>query len=194
MVERVPGPFASTAALLVLDEDLRILSWNEGAERLTGIAALDAVGRPCWDVIAGRDDEGGIVCHCGCSRARLLREGYCMPATMLHARTPKGRRRLSLDTITAPGENGRVFLHVMHDAPPAEPAAGTAQSESQPQLTPRQREILTLLADGMSVKAIARELGLVEPTVRNHIRLLFVALGVHSQLEAVALAHRLRLV
>jgi DNA-binding NarL/FixJ family response regulator len=38
------------------------------------------------------------------------------------------------------------------------------------------------------VKTIARRLGLMETTVRNHVRLLLLALGAHSQLEAVARA------
>jgi DNA-binding NarL/FixJ family response regulator len=57
-----------------------------------------------------------------------------------------------------------------------------------PRLTPRQHEILGLLAEGKAVKKIARLLGLTETTVRNHVRLLLLALGAHSQLEAVARA------
>ena len=38
------------------------------------------------------------------------------------------------------------------------------------------------------MKTVARKLGLRETTVRNHVRLLLLALGAHSQLEAVARA------
>jgi DNA-binding CsgD family transcriptional regulator len=55
-------------------------------------------------------------------------------------------------------------------------------------LTPRQVEVLRLLEQGRSTKQIAEELHLSKETVRNHIRRLFEALGVHSRLEAVALA------
>ena len=51
-----------------------------------------------------------------------------------------------------------------------------------------------LLAQGNAVKTIARELGLRESTVRNHVRLLLQALGAHSQLEAVARARAFGLV
>jgi PAS domain S-box-containing protein len=57
-----------------------------------------------------------------------------------------------------------------------------------PHLTPRQVEVLRLLERGRSTKQIAAELQLSTDTVRNHIRRLFAALGVHSRLEAVAAA------
>jgi DNA-binding NarL/FixJ family response regulator len=55
-------------------------------------------------------------------------------------------------------------------------------------LSPRQHEVLSLLAEGVSAQAIARRLGLSESTVRNHIRDLLRRLDCHSQLQAVARA------
>ena len=55
-------------------------------------------------------------------------------------------------------------------------------------LTPRQTEVLRLLEYGRSTQQIANELHLSRETVRNHIRHILKALGVHSRLEAVALA------
>jgi PAS domain S-box-containing protein len=57
-------------------------------------------------------------------------------------------------------------------------------------LTPRQAEVLRLLEHGRSTDQIAAELHLSRETVRNHIRHLLQALGVHSRLEAVALARQ----
>jgi two-component system nitrate/nitrite response regulator NarL len=59
-----------------------------------------------------------------------------------------------------------------------------------PSLTPRQTEVLRLLEQGHSTNQIAQELHLSIETVRNHIRGILRALGVHSRLEAVTLAHR----
>jgi PAS domain S-box-containing protein len=61
-------------------------------------------------------------------------------------------------------------------------------------LTPRQREILTLLARGCSTEQMADELHLSKDTVRNHVRGLLRGLAVHSRLEAVSRAHELDLV
>jgi len=52
-------------------------------------------------------------------------------------------------------------------------------------LTARQIEVLALLMQGKSNKAIARMLGLAEPTVKNHITAIFKALDVSSRTEAV---------
>jgi len=60
-------------------------------------------------------------------------------------------------------------------------------------LSPRQRDVLVLMSDGVRVKEIAVRLGLSETTVRNHVRLLLRRLECHSQLEAVARAREWRL-
>ena len=57
-------------------------------------------------------------------------------------------------------------------------------------LTRRQAEVLRLLEAGRSTQQIAEELHLSRETVRNHVRHVLQALGVHSRLEAVALARQ----
>lgn len=57
-------------------------------------------------------------------------------------------------------------------------------------LTPREREILDRLVEGQETAALARELGMSYSTARTHIQRLLAKLGVHSKLEAVALANR----
>jgi len=59
-----------------------------------------------------------------------------------------------------------------------------------PDLSAREREVLTLMVSGHSTKAIAEELGLSVHTTRNHIRNLMAKLGVHSRLDAVVMAAR----
>jgi PAS domain S-box-containing protein len=66
----------------------------------------------------------------------------------------------------------------------------TEQGTARHLLTPRQAEVLRLLEHGRSTDQIAEELHLSRETVRNHIRHLLQALGVHSRLEAVALARQ----
>jgi PAS domain S-box-containing protein len=63
-----------------------------------------------------------------------------------------------------------------------------ADRPPHPSLTPRQSEVLRLLERGHSTAQISGELHLSPETVRNHIRHLFRALGVHSRIEAVAVA------
>lgn len=61
----------------------------------------------------------------------------------------------------------------------------------EPQITPRQMEVLKMLAAGRSTREIGGALYLSEATVRNHIRGLLQAFGAHSQLEALARAREL---
>ena len=68
---------------------------------------------------------------------------------------------------------------VPHDPPPP-----------QPQLTPRQTEVLRLLEHGRSTGQIAGDLNLSKETVRNHVREVLRGLGASSRLEAVALSRR----
>jgi len=59
-------------------------------------------------------------------------------------------------------------------------------------LTPRQAEVLDLLERGRTTQQIASELHLSTETVRNHVRHILRAVGAHSRLEAVAIAHGAR--
>jgi DNA-binding NarL/FixJ family response regulator len=65
-------------------------------------------------------------------------------------------------------------------------------TEPQPHdsLTEREREVLTLLAEGLSNAAIADRLVVSVHTVRNHVANLSAKLGAHSKLEALAIAVR----
>jgi DNA-binding NarL/FixJ family response regulator len=58
------------------------------------------------------------------------------------------------------------------------------------QLTPREREILQLLADGLRNEDIAQRLFLSVRTVQTHVQNILSKLGVHSRLEAVAFCVR----
>lgn len=181
----------SDEALYVCDTTMTIVAWNEAAEKLTGIAAEDAIGEKCWHVIRGRSERGEAVCHPGCSTARLARRAWPAACGCVLVATPHGRKPVHISTIVVgEGEQARV-LHPMHNgiaieetAPPPEP----------PPLTRRQLEVLMMLAHGMRPRAIAEELHLAEATVRNHVRALRRELGTHSQLEAVAEGRRLGLI
>jgi DNA-binding NarL/FixJ family response regulator len=54
-------------------------------------------------------------------------------------------------------------------------------------LTAREREVLNLLARGMSNRDIAEELVITNKTVKNHLSRIYEKIGVHSRAEAIAL-------
>jgi DNA-binding NarL/FixJ family response regulator len=61
-------------------------------------------------------------------------------------------------------------------------------------LTPRELEVLRALVDGLSTPQIAERMHITPNTLRTHVQNIMSKLHVHSKLEAVALALRLRLV
>jgi DNA-binding NarL/FixJ family response regulator len=61
-------------------------------------------------------------------------------------------------------------------------------------LTPREKEVLRLMAEGLPSRGIAAELGISYTTVRTHIRSLGGKLGVHSKLEAIVKAREMGLI
>jgi DNA-binding NarL/FixJ family response regulator len=104
--------------------------------------------------------------------------------------TPSGRKLVSVSTISVhqKGEEP-VVLNLLRNGFGIETTRKAAQ-----RLTPRQIDVLQGLAAGQQVKTIAGRLGITETTTRNHVAAILRRLGCHSQLEAVAKAHRLGLI
>lgn len=88
-----------------------------------------------------------------------------------------------------PGVLGQVI-----DALRASPQAGVSTSQLIARLTPREREILVLLAQGESSDMIARRLVVSRATVRTHISRILMKTGCSDRAQAVVLAYQSRLV
>jgi two-component system response regulator DevR len=78
--------------------------------------------------------------------------------------------------------SARVIERLRNPAPQDERLAG---------LSPQERRILTLLADGMTNRQIAEQLYLAEKTVKNYVSNLLMKLGMHRRTEAAVFAARL---
>jgi DNA-binding NarL/FixJ family response regulator len=61
-------------------------------------------------------------------------------------------------------------------------------------LTPRELQVLQLIAQGRSTAAIAHELGIRPLTARSHVKKILLKLGAHSRVEAVTIALRHNLI
>lgn len=82
-------------------------------------------------------------------------------------------------------EPGLMRLLAEERATPPGPGRAAAQD-----LTERECQTLALIAEGLSNKLIARELGISDGTVKIHVRHLLSKLNLHSRLELAAWAHR----
>jgi DNA-binding NarL/FixJ family response regulator len=74
------------------------------------------------------------------------------------------------------------------------PATISRNPTGEPPLTPREEEVVQLLAKGLRNKQIAGMLNISEDTVQSHVKSIFVKLGVHDRTEALVAAIRLGIV
>ncbi len=80
-----------------------------------------------------------------------------------------------------------------HRAPPAEPFDGNPQAQATLGISPREREVLELLAAGLSNKEIAERLHVSPHTVKTHVARLFEKLDARRRTEAILKACELGL-
>lgn len=104
----------------------------------------------------------------------------------LHVST-SGGNFVPVEISSAPVRGGRSIVGVFGLVQPAAPTVRT-RSDAGDLLTPRQLEVLRLLAQGASTHDIATMLHLAMTTVRNHVANILAALGAHTRLQAVIAA------
>ncbi len=72
------------------------------------------------------------------------------------------------------------------------PESGTGMRPVKSKLTPREWEVVDLMAQGLSTKQVAAELVLSEETVYTHVKHLLRKLDVHTREEAIEMTNRMR--
>jgi PAS domain S-box-containing protein len=153
------------------------ITWgNDAAKAMFG----DLGGQPFTTVVAPE--------YAPMVRRQLERKLRGAPVTdyEVDVFTADGRRRRA-EISSVPIEDGDDCHAVFGVVLPGRPRD---RMPDAPILTSRQNQVLQLLGEGASTEQIAAMLHVSKETVRNHIRHILRALGAHSRLEAVALAHR----
>ena len=87
----------------------------------------------------------------------------------------------------------RARIDLVEPAPDAEPAAADDSPAARLGLTPRELEVLLLVAQGCTNRAIGETLFMSEKTASVHVSRILAKLGVSGRVEAAAVAHRLGL-
>ena len=196
----------------IVDEEQRIIYWNQAAQRVLGYPSGKILGQRCYELMEGGDEQGCEICRRHCCLMAIALDGDPVPTLELSVRGRSGNRRwLSLSAFVFRGSGQDpepVLVHLFRDISEAKEneqllhevltAAERLQDERHsphlPQepvidaraaLTDREGEVLSLLAGGSNTADIAQALCISPSTVRNHVRSLLSKLGVHSRLEAV---------
>ncbi len=208
--------FSNTAdGALGVDQDHMITLWNRAAERLVGFTSAEVIGRPCSEVWAVRNRTGCRLCGENCSPITSARKEEPVEGREIMIHTKAERPLwLHVSTIVVPGSAPSLFtmVHIFHDVTrqvETEVLLGKVQSllgregaiseggTSPPEsasplkvLTPREQEVLRFIARGETAKGIARALQISTTTARNHTQKILTKLGLHTKVEAVAVAYR----
>ena len=95
-----------------------------------------------------------------------------------------------IDLVKRAGEGEIVLESSVPAVPTQGNGAGPVPHGPSPRLTPREGQILRLLAEGRGTAQLARELAISPLTVQSHVKSILEKLGVHSKIEAVTLAFR----
>jgi PAS domain S-box-containing protein len=197
------------------DPDQRVTYWNRSAEEILGYTSAEVIGRPCYEVLEGCDDQDRLVCrkHCHIAAAALADER--VSDYDLCVRTASGGKQwINISTLAFPTvdeEASPLLVHLFRDATekvqherfieqvlhaatrlqgeePFPIASPTPTPGPLVELTDREGQVLSLLAEGLGTQEIADALSISSSTVRNHIRNILSKLQVHSRLEAVVYA------
>jgi DNA-binding CsgD family transcriptional regulator/tetratricopeptide (TPR) repeat protein len=144
-------------------------------------ARFEDLGLPWYVAYARfREAEAHVAGGAYTDAAEPLRAAHSAAATM--------SARPLLDDAAALARRARIDL---------EPAAPAAEVETSPVdrlgLTPREYEVLLLVAEGRTNREIGAQLYMSEKTASVHVSRILAKLGVSSRVEAAAVAHRLGL-
>lgn len=209
----------STAdAAFAVDGDGMIVAWNTAAAVMFGVQAGQVIGRACGEILRG-SDECGAVCSENCSIRQAVHGRRPIGAFDLQAQTAQGMKWLNVSVMTAEVNNSTIpySIHIIRTidttkklemlirdfvvsetALPAEEVksivSSTRSPSSQVELTDREREVLRLLAKGVTTAAIAEQLGISRTTVNNHVQHILSKFNAHSRLEAIRRAEHAGLI
>lgn len=137
------------------------------------------------DMIAARPELRVVVLTAHGDRTVMRRAAHVGACALL----PKDGSLPDLLEVLRAARPGSFLVHpaLLHDLV-VEDRGQDQPQPTVPALTPRERRVVELLAEGRDVRRIGQELGISVHTCRGHVKSLLSKLGAHSQLEAVAVA------
>jgi PAS domain S-box-containing protein len=167
--------------------DNPIIALNAAFEQLTGHRASEVVGRNCR-LLRGPETEP----EASARLRQAVLEGKATMVELLNYRRDGSVFRNAVMIAPIFGEDGAPVLYIGSQMEVPRRAEGEERSlqarRRLESLTPRQREVLQLMAQGLLNKQIAFELGISDKTVKMHRAALLTALNARASADAIRLA------
>jgi len=195
--------FKTSESAYAVDSNGQIVAWNKAAERAFGYPDTEAMGKKCWDLLCGQDSFGNPYCCEGCPVRDTAFRNQSVNRFKLAFKTASfGLKDFTVSALLLRSNAGRdVMIHLCRTETSTDkmPVNGFFNHPTPPQkhpgnLTKREHEVLTLLAEGNSTGEIASLLRISIHTVRNHVQNILFKLQVNSRLKAISLGHRLGII
>lgn len=195
--------FKTSEVAYAVNREGRIVAWNRAAENVFGYADNEALGKKCWELLCGEDSFGNPYCCEGCPVLNLAFDNKSVNCFRVAFRTASLEMKdFAVSALLLSSEAGvGLMVHLCRSEAGIEhrPINGYSQyrpaaAERRGNLTPREVEVLSLLAEGNNTDEIASALGISNHTVRNHIQNVLFKLQVNSRLKAINLSRRLGLI
>lgn len=159
--------------IFVIDPNQRIVEWSEGAATLVGVPVQEALGRPCYEVVQGRDAFDCQVGAPGCRGLRALERGHWSGQSSLLVRNRPGPPlRLQCELTVLPsipgGAVGCLYIRTPHHSSEIEPRQGFSLSPLNPLAdVVRDLSALATLATSLSAKSPQESLELALDILRE---------------------------
>lgn len=193
---------------------LRLLLIDDHPLFVDGFATMIAAARPGWQFAAAHSSAAGCAELAGVDLVLVDlelpdRDGFAtiadiaaldpsLPRIVISGRADAGSRLRA----RAAGASGFIvkslppaaMIAVIDDVVAGRCGFGGEAASTLPTLSPRQLDVLALLAEGHANKEIRFRLDIAERTVRAHLTELFAALGVSTRVNAILRAREIGLI
>jgi len=213
---------SSTDGVFAVEADNKIVFWNKSAQKIMGYKPKEVLGKSYKEIIPARDINGNPVCLRSSNPRKANNCDNSVENYEILTNSNKANKiwlNISVFYVpSSPSEYGmsvyifrditrqKIYEKIINEVisktnfvnqlkiriPSIKKDCNKFKPE--PRLTSRERQVLTLLADGYPTKYISDKLYIALSTLRKHIRNIYSKLQAHSMLDAVAKARQSNLI
>lgn len=176
----------------VVDRNHRIIDWNDAAAEFFRVPAAVAVGREWHTVVHSVNGDG---CCAVCRTRHAVRAGEAVMPAESTLSIEGYHERVIVVPVPAADDVIHIFIITPNElngqSSPIRINSRVRQLSDDrmiDELTPREREVLACVVEGLDARSIASTVGITHATARNYVQRILSKLGVRNKAEAVSIA------